>query len=273
MQREINFQTLGSCPECGQYHGYLNDKNGLHWAVCHDHKLKWFIGQNLFGPEASVDGRYRHDDAVAEASDRLLRRYKAVVPAFHRLSDLRDGGDEMQPVVLTSIRLHPEGSNHIVIDSQPGPSKDSTLFTVTHHWSQSNGSLRVFWEYEAAAAHAARLTERHHVGAFCDQVGKATWQATTGNDGYGGPHQTCEINIDQRTIDDDSATDVTLIENGDKVSVATFTSPYSGYGNRHQAAIYAAALKEDRKRDRFSVKTTGDWPKMPQEDNDDEIPF
>ena len=38
---------FGACPRCGRNDGYLNVGRS-HWFVCHEHKLKWWVGANLF---------------------------------------------------------------------------------------------------------------------------------------------------------------------------------------------------------------------------------
>ena len=39
---------FGTCPECGQTDGYLNIGRG-HWFYCRQHRVRWFVGSNLFG--------------------------------------------------------------------------------------------------------------------------------------------------------------------------------------------------------------------------------
>lgn len=38
---------FGVCPQCARNDGYLNIGSS-HWFVCHEHKLKWCAGENLF---------------------------------------------------------------------------------------------------------------------------------------------------------------------------------------------------------------------------------
>lgn len=38
---------FGVCPGCGKHDGYVN-RGKEHWAVCVPHRVKWFIGANLF---------------------------------------------------------------------------------------------------------------------------------------------------------------------------------------------------------------------------------
>ena len=38
---------FGKCPECGSNDGYLNVERD-HWFVCDQHKIKWYVGSNLF---------------------------------------------------------------------------------------------------------------------------------------------------------------------------------------------------------------------------------
>jgi len=39
--------AFGDCPQCGRNDGYLNDGRD-HWCICHVHKVKWYMGTNLF---------------------------------------------------------------------------------------------------------------------------------------------------------------------------------------------------------------------------------
>jgi hypothetical protein len=38
---------FGLCPHCHNTDGCFNVGRG-HWFVCHEHKVKWFVGENLF---------------------------------------------------------------------------------------------------------------------------------------------------------------------------------------------------------------------------------
>ena len=38
---------FGVCPKCGRHDGYLN-LHRAHYFVCHAHRFKWCVGENLF---------------------------------------------------------------------------------------------------------------------------------------------------------------------------------------------------------------------------------
>lgn len=38
----------GVCPECGRHDGLVNVGSGENWFVCHRHRVKWCVGENLF---------------------------------------------------------------------------------------------------------------------------------------------------------------------------------------------------------------------------------
>lgn len=38
---------FGGCPECGETDGYVNT-GAAHWFVCNAHRVRWFVGINLF---------------------------------------------------------------------------------------------------------------------------------------------------------------------------------------------------------------------------------
>lgn len=40
-------ETFGACPQCGQNDGYYNIHRA-HWFVCHEHRVRWLRGENLF---------------------------------------------------------------------------------------------------------------------------------------------------------------------------------------------------------------------------------
>jgi hypothetical protein len=40
-------QHFGVCPVCFSSDGYLNVES-THWFVCHEHRLRWCAGANLF---------------------------------------------------------------------------------------------------------------------------------------------------------------------------------------------------------------------------------
>ncbi len=57
---------FGLCPTCRKTDGYINVGKG-HWFYCAKHKVKWFVGANLFG-----SWKYQTEDeqrAIYEALD------------------------------------------------------------------------------------------------------------------------------------------------------------------------------------------------------------
>ncbi len=44
---DSSLEYFGVCPECRRHNGYLNIGR-VHWYVCHTHRLKWCVGENLF---------------------------------------------------------------------------------------------------------------------------------------------------------------------------------------------------------------------------------
>ena len=38
---------FGGCPVCGETDGYVNH-GPSHWFVCDAHRVRWYVGQNLF---------------------------------------------------------------------------------------------------------------------------------------------------------------------------------------------------------------------------------
>ena len=58
---------FGGCPHCGNQDGFLNDGPD-HWIVCDRHKVKWYVGSNLFSgwQEEGEETRQRNRFKLAE---------------------------------------------------------------------------------------------------------------------------------------------------------------------------------------------------------------
>lgn len=55
---------FGVCPACGYTDGYINIGRG-HWFYCVVHKVRWFVGSNLFSDwrhETEADQKRRYDE-------------------------------------------------------------------------------------------------------------------------------------------------------------------------------------------------------------------
>ena len=64
-----------SCPICHRYDVCLNDWKE-HWLVCHRHKTKWRIGDNLFSS-------WKHETEADWARNRVvLSTYRLVEPSI-----------------------------------------------------------------------------------------------------------------------------------------------------------------------------------------------
>ena len=46
-ERPETDEYFGGCPRCGQVDSCLNVER-VHWFVCHTHRAKWRVGENLF---------------------------------------------------------------------------------------------------------------------------------------------------------------------------------------------------------------------------------
>lgn len=66
-------EYFGGCPECGGCDEHLNVER-THWGMCHKHKTKWRVGENLFS-----SWRDEHE-AVWEKNKNLLESYRQVEP-------------------------------------------------------------------------------------------------------------------------------------------------------------------------------------------------
>lgn len=71
---------FGDCPKCGRNDGYLNLYKA-HWFICKRHKLKWYVGYDLFPS-------WRDEtEADWQRNRELLSRYEEVRPRFRTLRD------------------------------------------------------------------------------------------------------------------------------------------------------------------------------------------
>jgi hypothetical protein len=71
---------LGGCPQCGDPGVYFNVGRD-HWATCPDHKVKWFVGSNLFSA-----WRDETEEVWRRDTDELCA-YRTVEPVFPKLPD------------------------------------------------------------------------------------------------------------------------------------------------------------------------------------------
>lgn len=46
LDRDVDY--WGGCPQCHQNDGYLNARRRFHYYICREHKVKWYVGENLF---------------------------------------------------------------------------------------------------------------------------------------------------------------------------------------------------------------------------------
>ncbi len=65
----------GACEFCGCNDGYLNIYREQ-WFICHAHRTKWMIGENLFSSWGD------QDEALWLDTQRQLRDYSEIVPIY-----------------------------------------------------------------------------------------------------------------------------------------------------------------------------------------------
>ena len=68
---------FGTCPVCHNTDGCLNIERD-HWFVCHEHRVRWFIGANLFS-----SWKYESEE-IWQKNAKLIEDYADVKP--HRSS-------------------------------------------------------------------------------------------------------------------------------------------------------------------------------------------
>lgn len=73
-------EYFGGCPICGQCQDWLNVHRS-HWCVCHNHKTKWNVGENLFS-----SWRYE-TEADWQRNLYRLANYRTVEPVYPPLTE------------------------------------------------------------------------------------------------------------------------------------------------------------------------------------------
>ena len=65
----------GECPVCNKNDGYLN-LGAQHWFICREHKIKWYVGDNLF------DSWRTQSIALHLSAEILLSGYREVDSSY-----------------------------------------------------------------------------------------------------------------------------------------------------------------------------------------------
>jgi len=82
-----NDSYWGACPICHRCDGYVN-VGSEHWCVCHEHKTKWLVGDNLFS-SWRFESQEQHEKNWVR-----LRSYAVVPPSHLMVLDCGAGSDE-----------------------------------------------------------------------------------------------------------------------------------------------------------------------------------
>jgi hypothetical protein len=82
---EKNFKDhFGACPHCRQFDGIMNVGKG-HWLFCDEHKVRWFVGSNLF--DSWKQETEEEQRAIYDAKD--FGSYQDVSPYHPPSTDVR----------------------------------------------------------------------------------------------------------------------------------------------------------------------------------------
>ena len=65
--------NCGGCPVCGRHDGYVN-LGPEYWAICHEHKTRWSMGENLF------EDWDNQTFAQFHSVEQMLKEYMRVYP-------------------------------------------------------------------------------------------------------------------------------------------------------------------------------------------------
>jgi len=99
---------FGGCPRCGDTDGYLNQGRD-HWFVCDKHRVRWFVGSNLFSS-------WRHESSAQHAENLLKLMGYRVVDPLHEWK-------EPDRLKAQAVELE-EDWRKIIQDPQGSPSDD-----------------------------------------------------------------------------------------------------------------------------------------------------
>lgn len=62
----------GGCPQCGKNDGCLS-VGAVHWYVCHKHRTKWCVGENLFSGWREQTDQERRRNAAMLSTYRIVK--------------------------------------------------------------------------------------------------------------------------------------------------------------------------------------------------------
>ena len=71
---------FGACPECHEQENLILNVGKVHWAVCEEHGVCWYLGSNLFG-------RCGQSETDWERNAEFLNGLRHVQPAHWAYSD------------------------------------------------------------------------------------------------------------------------------------------------------------------------------------------
>lgn len=82
----------GGCPECHDFDHFHNVERE-HWAACHEHRVKWYVGSNL------LSGWQEEGPEVWAENERILADYAEVKPWYptRSASSVVDDTDYSKP--------------------------------------------------------------------------------------------------------------------------------------------------------------------------------
>jgi len=90
-------EYFGGCPCCGKTDGYFNLRRN-HFFVCHEHRVKWIVGENLFSSwrQETPDDWERNAKRFSEYAD--VEPVQAPMERWQPTAD-----DPLPTVVVTHV--------------------------------------------------------------------------------------------------------------------------------------------------------------------------
>jgi hypothetical protein len=85
-------EQFGACPVCHSHDGFYNAGRN-HWFVCHEHRVRWWVGSNLFS-------------AWREETENEQRHAYEVEPGWGFYEDV----DPLPPMILSELLGDAPGS-------------------------------------------------------------------------------------------------------------------------------------------------------------------
>lgn len=137
---ECEDDYFGLCPDCKKSDGYLNVSRS-HWGVCHEHKLRWAIGANLFSSWRD------EDEETWRRNEETLLGYTEIKPYYHPTPEVevRDNAETEKPKRFFSDKSRPIASFETTFSDANGDSSGPHRCMFVEDRGRITACLDVGW--------------------------------------------------------------------------------------------------------------------------------